>query len=166
MHKYVDPKFVQIIGHDTVADDYTITDKILDNQFDLIMFTGSCNGGKYVMSRAAKHLTPVLLELGGKNPVIVDETADVEKASRQILNARTINCGQMCIAPDYVLCAEKKLDAFVSAAEKTAYKWFDKEEDVDKVVGKIVNKKQFDRVVGMIKNTNGEIIVLMYSLIF
>lgn len=159
MHKYVDPKFVQIIGHHTIADDYKLTDKILDNQFDMIMFTGSCNGGRYVMGKAAKYLTPVILELGGKNPVIIDETADVEKASRQILNARTVNCGQMCISPDYVLCSEKKLDAFVAAAEKTAYKWFDKEENVDKFVGKIVSKKQFDRVVGMIENTKGEILV-------
>eukprot|EP00483_Globobulimina_turgida_P012713 UN12736 len=104
VHKYIDSRFIQVIGHDTVGNDYEITDKILENEFDFIFFTGSSNGGRYILSKAAKYLTPVILELGGKNPVIIDDSADVEKASRQILCARTVNCGQMCISPDYVLC--------------------------------------------------------------
>ena len=96
--KYVDSKFVQVIGHDSVGNDYEITDKILDSgdKIDIIFFTGSSNGGRYVLSKAAPYLTPVILELGGKNPVIIDETGDVEKASRQMLYARTVNSGYDC----------------------------------------------------------------------
>merc|ERR1712129_133307 len=96
--------------------------------------------------------------LGGKNPVIVDETANVYKAARQMLSSRTINCGQMCISPDYVLCHEDKMDEFVKAIKETATKWFSTKEDCDKCVGKIVSSQQFDRVTKMIKATKGEII--------
>lgn len=66
VHEYVDSRFVQVIGHQYIADDYKFTDKILESQFDYIFFTGSTRGGKYVASKAAKHLTPYMLELGGK----------------------------------------------------------------------------------------------------
>ena len=78
LHKYMDPKFVQVIGHPSICDDRKMTAKILESKFDFIFFTGSTNGGKYIMSEAAKTLTPVVLELGGKNPVLVDKTANIE----------------------------------------------------------------------------------------
>merc|ERR1712129_421599 len=74
------------------------------------------------------------------------------------LSSRTINCGQMCISPDYVLCHEDKMDEFVKAIKETATKWFSTKEDCDKCVGKIVSSQQFDRVTKMIKDTKGEII--------
>eukprot|EP01084_Bolivina_argentea_P018896 35152_1 len=158
LHQYMDPHFVQVIGGPEVCngDDHKITDKILDNKFDFIFFTGSTNGGKYIMSKAAKFLTPVLLELGGKNPTIIDESANIDKAVTSILVFATANCGQTCFRPDYVLCHKDKINEFCEKSRKKLNEWF--KNYGNKYVGKIVNNKQFDRVIEMLKNTKGEII--------
>eukprot|EP01084_Bolivina_argentea_P132896 234514_1 len=158
LHKYVDSRFVQVLGGHNIANgnDYKITDKILENQFDFIFFTGSTNGGKYIMEKAAKNLTPVLLELGGKNPTIVDESANIEKTVRQVLCARTMNCGQMCISPDYVLCHKDKMNEFLEKAKLTLDIWG--KDSKHEYVGKIVSDKQFMRVIDMLKKTKGDII--------
>ena len=114
------------------------------------------------MSKAAKFLTPLLLELGGKNPVIIDETADVDKAVRQTLFARTVNCGQMCVAPDYVLCHEDVMEEFVERISSKMNEWFHPESnggDYDRsYVGKLVNRQQFERVVNMLRSTKGKVV--------
>jgi len=162
LHRYMDPKFVQVLGHPTVGDDYAVTDKILDQRFDLIFFTGSTNGGKYIMKRAAANLTPVVLELGGKNPVIIDDSADLGSAARQIVNARVINGGQQCISPDYVLCYERCVDALIENAVKYMRAWYKSgermKEDLGQSQGKLVNAKQLERVQGMLQLTDGEVV--------
>ncbi len=95
-----------------------VADYLLEMKFDHIFFTGSPPVGKKIMAAAAKHLTPVTLELGGKSPVIVDETADVEKAASRILWGKFINAGQTCVAPDYVMIHESQKEKFVEAARK------------------------------------------------
>ncbi|MGK5084198.1 aldehyde dehydrogenase family protein [Bdellovibrionota bacterium FG-1] len=95
-----------------------VSDALLEFPFDHVFFTGSPRVGKTVMQAAAKHLTPVTLELGGKSPVIVDETADICKAAQRIMWGKLINAGQTCVAPDYLLIHESKIAEFVSEAKK------------------------------------------------
>lgn len=102
-HKYLDPNSYSII-----CGDAKVATELLTHRFDHIFFTGSTRVGKIVMEAAAKHLTPVTLELGGKSPCIVDSSADIELAGKRIAWAKFMNCGQTCIAPDYVICVEKE----------------------------------------------------------
>lgn len=98
-------------GHDTA-------DALLALRFDHIFFTGSPAVGRQVMAAAARHLTPVTLELGGKSPAIVDGTADIERAAERILWGKCLNAGQTCVAPDYLLIQEGRLEAFLAAARR------------------------------------------------
>ena len=90
-----------------------VNSQLLDLKFDTIFFTGSPSLGRTVMTAAAKNLTPVILELGGKSPCIIDETADIELAARRISWGKTLNSGQTCIAPDYVLIHKSLTEEFV-----------------------------------------------------
>src|SRR5690606_8894277 len=91
---------------------------LLELPFDHIFFTGSPNVGKVVMAAAAKHLTSVTLELGGKSPVIIDETANVRQAAEVVLWGKLTNCGQICVAPDHVHVHETVKDRFVAECRK------------------------------------------------
>lgn len=98
--------------------DASVADALLELPFDHIFFTGSPAVGKKVMAAAAKYLTPVTLELGGKSPVIVDETADIKKAAERIVWGKFINGGQTCVAPDYLLIHESQRAAFITEAQQ------------------------------------------------
>jgi aldehyde dehydrogenase (NAD+) len=87
-------------------------------RFDHIFFTGSPAVGRHVMAAAARHLTPVTLELGGKSPAIVDETADIARAAERLIWGKCLNAGQTCVAPDYLLIQEDRLAAFLAAARR------------------------------------------------
>jgi len=91
---------------------------LLNEKFDYIFFTGSVNVGKYVMEKASAHLTPVSLELGGKSPCIVDETADLKLAAKRIVWGKFLNSGQTCVAPDYILVQNSVKDKLVRYMEK------------------------------------------------
>ena len=111
--------------------------RLLDCHFDKIFFTGGKTVGREVMRRAAVHLTPVTLELGGKSPCIVDETANLKLAARRIVFGKYLNCGQTCVAPDYVLVREqitKQYGAY--PLDNPDY-------------GKIINEKHFRRLLGL-----------------
>jgi aldehyde dehydrogenase (NAD+) len=104
--------------------DRSVADALLELPFDHILFTGSASVGRKVMAAAARHLTPVTLELGGKSPAIVDETADIETAAERLAWAKFVNAGQTCLAPDYVLVHEsvaRKLEASLRAAIERFY---------------------------------------------
>ncbi len=92
--------------------------------FDHLIFTGSTNVGRIIAGVAAKNLTPVTLELGGKSPVILDETADMKLTVPRIINGKLLNAGQTCVAPDYVLMPEKNIDAFSAALIKKAEEFY------------------------------------------
>lgn len=129
---------------------------LLQKRWDLIFFTGSTAVGKIVMKAAAEHLTPVVLELGGKSPCIIDEDADLNIAARRIAWGKTINAGQTCIAPDYLLAHEKikeKLASKISAEIKGMYGKNIKE---SKFYPRIVHEKAFDRLSELM--TDGNII--------
>lgn len=94
-----------------------VSNDLLSLEFDHIVFTGSPRVGKTVMAAAAEHLTPLLLELGGKSPVVVDESADIGKAAERIMWGKYLNAGQTCVAPDYLMIHESRLEAFVAESK-------------------------------------------------
>ena len=123
---------------------------LLDLKFDFIFFTGSASVGREVLRRAAEHLTPTVLELGGKSPVIVCRDADVPLAARRILFGKILNCGQTCVAPDYVLCEESVRDQLLACMEKELYRQLGDVPLDNPDYGKMVNEKHFDRVLSLI----------------
>ena len=119
-------------------------------KFDLIFFTGSQAVGREVLRQAAEHLTPAVLELGGKSPCIVDETADIELAARRIVFGKFLNCGQTCVAPDYVLCDKRVEPALVQAICRQIRVQFGQEPLRNPNYGKIVNRKHFFRLCALL----------------
>ncbi len=129
---------------------------LLDEPFDYIFFTGSVAVGKTVMEAAAKRLTPVTLELGGKSPIIVDETANLPLAARRIAFGKVLNAGQTCVAPDYLLI-EKSVEAPFIEEYKKALADFFPDGDMSAMVH-IINDKHFERVCNILDNS-GSIVI-------
>ncbi len=123
---------------------------LLEQHFDYIFFTGGVTVGKLVMEKAAQHLTPITLELGGKSPCIVDKTANIPLAARRIVFGKYLNCGQTCIAPDYVLIDEAVHDEFVACVKKEIMAMYTTNPLTFAAYGKIINRKHFDRILGLI----------------
>ena len=123
---------------------------LLDQRFDYIFFTGGVTVGKEVMAKAAKHLTPVTLELGGKSPCVVDKTAKLELAAKRIVFGKLLNCGQTCVAPDYILVEEDVKDALIGYLKKWIVKMYGEDATENKAYVKMINQKHFDRVTGLI----------------
>jgi aldehyde dehydrogenase (NAD+) len=126
--------------------DATMATALLDLPFDHIFFTGSPAVGKIVMAAAAKHLASVTLELGGKSPVIVDETADIKKAAQSVMWGKFLNNGQTCVAPDYLYVHETIMPAFLDAAKDAIAKMYGADARASADYGRIVNGRHFDRV--------------------
>ena len=123
---------------------------LLREHFDYIFFTGSQFVGKEVMRNAAEHLTPVTLELGGKSPCIVDKSADIKLAARRIVFGKYLNCGQTCVAPDYIYCHRSVKDKLIKEVQKQIQKQYGKQPLRNPNYGKIINEKHFDRLLGLI----------------
>ncbi|MCQ2586804.1 MAG: aldehyde dehydrogenase [Treponema sp.] len=123
---------------------------LLDEHFDYIFFTGSKNVGKEVMRRAAEHLTPVTLELGGKSPCIIDEKANLKVAARRLVFGKYLNCGQTCVAPDYVYVHKSVQEKFVEAVISEIKRQFGEKPLENPDYGKMINQKHFERVCGLI----------------
>ena len=129
---------------------------LLDQRWDLIFFTGSPDLGKKVMSAAAKHLTPVILELGGKSPCIIDKDADIKRTAKRLAWGKTLNSGQTCIAPDYILIHEAVKEAFAKEFAKAISELHGEDIKADKHYVRMVSDKAFERVSGYLKD--GDII--------
>lgn len=123
---------------------------LLQAHFDKIFFTGSQAVGKEVMRQAAAHLTPVTLELGGKSPCIVDKTANLKLAAKRIVFGKYLNCGQTCVAPDYLYCEASVKDALVAEIKKQIKAQFSADPLANPDYGKIINEKHFTRICGLI----------------
>lgn len=123
---------------------------LLSEHFDYIFFTGSQAVGKEVMRKAAEHLTPVTLELGGKSPCIVDKTANIKLAAKRIVFGKYLNCGQTCVAPDYVYCDRAVKDKLIAAIKQQIKKQCSSSPLSNKNYGKIINEKHFQRVCRLI----------------
>lgn len=129
---------------------------LLQQRFDMIFFTGGKTVGREVLRHAAEYLTPVTLELGGKSPCIVDSTAKIRLAAKRIVFGKYLNCGQTCVAPDYILCDKRIRDELITAILAEIEKQFGKEPLKKPNYGKIINEKHFERILGLI---NGEKLV-------
>ncbi len=121
---------------------------LLEQQFDLIFFTGSPTLGHTVMEAAAKHLTPVVLELGGKSPTIVDRGADIAVAAKRIAWGKSINAGQTCIAPDYLLIHSSLKEAFAAEFTEAVRSLHGEDAAQSEHYGRMVSSKAFERVAG------------------
>lgn len=123
---------------------------LLDLKVDYIFFTGGVNVGKTVASKAAVNLTPTTLELGGKSPCIIDKSANIKLAAKRVVFGKFLNCGQTCIAPDYILVHESVKDQFIEFAKNEIQAIFGKNPLENNLYGKIINEKHFDRLMGLI----------------
>lgn len=140
-----DPSFITVIegGIET-------NQALLAEKFDHIFFTGGTAIGKIVMAAAAKHLTPVTLELGGKSPCIVDATCDLEITAKRIIWGKFYNCGQTCIAPDYLLVQKSIKPILLEKLISYIKTFFGDNPQQSADLGRIVNERQFDRLVGLL----------------
>lgn len=119
---------------------------LLDLDFDYIFYTGNPAVGRIVMEKAARHLTPVTLELGGKSPVVVTESAHLRMAARRIVFGKFLNAGQTCIAPDYVLCERSTYEPFVRMLKEELTAMYGPRPLDNPDYGKIINRRHFDRL--------------------
>ena len=129
---------------------------LLEQRWDMIFFTGSPSLGRKVMEAAAKNLTPVILELGGKSPCIIDKKADLQTAARRLAWGKTLNSGQTCIAPDYILIHKDIKDAFVKEFGNQVCALHGKDIQCDRHYVRMVNDKAYERVSGYL--TDGKIL--------
>ena len=132
---------------------------LLKQQYDFIFFTGSRQVGKIVMKQAAENLTPVSLELGGKCPCLVAETAKLELAARRIIWGKLINAGQTCVAPDYVLIHRQQKEAFLEKSRQAARKLYGSNPAESPDYGRIINDNHFQRIKNYLDNTEGRIVL-------
>ena len=124
---------------------------LLQKQFDLIFFTGSSRVGKIIMKAAAEHLTPVVLELGGKSPCIVDKGANLDTAAKRILWGKITNAGQTCVAPDYLLVHQDEKETLIKKMEQQMTEMLGADIQKSPHYGRIVNKAMFDRLAPMLQ---------------
>lgn len=131
-----------------------VNQELLDQSFDKIFFTGSSRVGKIVMEKAAQHLTPVTLELGGKSPAVVHKDADIKTAARRIAWGKFMNAGQTCIAPDFVLVHRQEKDELVVHLKKAIRKYYGRKPKESKDYGRIINNSHFERLTNLMTNIN------------
>ena len=129
---------------------------LLAQRWDIIFFTGSPDLGKTVMTAAAQHLTPVVLELGGKSPCIINKDADIDVTAKRLAWGKTLNCGQTCIAPDDILIHKEVTDAFIKAFDRELKVLHGEDIMTDKHYVRIVSDRSFERISGYFKD--GDII--------
>lgn len=130
------------------------TQALLTQHFDYLFFTGGTQVGKVVMEAAAKHLTPVTLELGGKNPCIVDSDADLEKAGRRIVWGKLFNAGQTCIAPDYLFVHTSIKQSLFAQIKKSITAFYGEDPSMSQDYGRIINERHFSRLSALLQEGN------------
>lgn len=123
---------------------------LLEKKFDFVFFTGSTHVGREVLRHTAENLTPTVLELGGKSPCIVDSTAKIKLAAKRIVFGKYLNCGQTCVAPDYVLCQRSVKEALIRELKAQIQAQYGAKPLSNPQYGKIVNEKHFERLCGLI----------------
>jgi aldehyde dehydrogenase (NAD+) len=148
--EYLDPEAFLVIGDDTP------NDLILEQRYDKIFFTGSAATGRIVLQAAARYLTPVTLELGGKSPAIVDKTANLPVAARRIVQGKFINAGQTCVTPDYVLAEESIIDVLTEELARVVREFYGEDPHTSREYARIINTKQFDSLVPYL--ADGEVV--------
>ncbi|WP_346235499.1 aldehyde dehydrogenase [Lysinibacillus telephonicus] len=130
---------------------------LIHASFDYIFFTGSVAVGKVIMRAASEKLTPITLELGGKSPTIVDQTADLEVAAKRIVWGKFNNTGQTCVAPDYVLVHASVYNKFMKIMKKTITQFYGKDAQKSKDYGRVINERQFNRLQELLEAEKNQI---------
>ena len=136
-----DPAYISVF-----LGDRTVNQAVLEERYDMICFTGSPSLGRIVMEKASRHLTPVLLELGGKSPCIVDEDAQIDLAAKRIAFGKYLNAGQTCIAPDYLFVHAKVKDALLAGIRRYIHEFYGEDPRTSPDFGRIINQRQYERV--------------------
>lgn len=152
--QYFPSQEVQIVTGPTA-----LTEALLEEKFNHIVFTGSGSVGKQVMAAAAQHLTPVTLELGGKSPVWVDDDAHLDQVARRLAWAKFTNAGQTCIAPDYVLTTPDRAPRLAQALTAAIADLYGSDPQRSENFGRIVGTRQFDRLTGLLAATPQEAVI-------
>lgn len=146
--QYLNPSCVEVVTGGAIQ-----TEKLLQERFDYIFYTGNGKVGRIVMEAAAKYLTPVTLELGGKSPCIVDRDADVKQAARRIVWGKFMNAGQTCIAPDYVLAHADIVDELLMQMKKYIREFYGENAEKSPDYGRIINEKHVERLVNLLQQS-------------
>lgn len=152
--KYLDPNVCRVVNGAVPE-----TSKLLELQWDHIFYTGNGRVARIIASAAAKHLTPLTLELGGKSPVIIDSAYDIDLAAKRILWGKCNNAGQICVAPDYVLVQRDKQDELVEAFRKHYNAFFPKGALDSPLFGSIISDLHHKRITSLLSRTNGEVVL-------
>ncbi len=155
--KYLDPECIKVVEGGVPE-----TTELLAQRFDHIFYTGNGAVGRIVMTAAAKHLTPVTLELGGKSPCIVDEDTDLEVAAKRIIWGKFYNCGQTCVAPDYILAHSSIHDRLIEQLEKTVLEFWGKDPKTHADYGRVVNARHHKRLMALLPGS-GEVVTGGYG---
>jgi beta-apo-4'-carotenal oxygenase len=154
VEKYLDPEsFVVVQGG------IDVSQALLDLKWDKIFYTGGATVGAIIAKKAAETLTPVTLELGGKNPAIVTKHADPRLAARRLMWAKSFNAGQVCVSQNYILVDKEILPRFIEEIKKVFKEYFPKGSQSSPDYGRIVNERQFARLKKMLDSSKGRIIV-------
>lgn len=132
---------------------------LLDERWDCISFTGSPEKGKLIAMAAAKNLTPVILELGGKNPVIIDDDVSMASAVNRIVQGRYLNAGQLCISPDMALVHTSRVDEFINTLKSTITRFFGEDPKQSKDYARIINDMHTKRVASMLEGHKGQVVI-------
>ncbi|KAL1916035.1 uncharacterized protein VTP21DRAFT_6039 [Calcarisporiella thermophila] len=156
LSRYLDPRVVQVVSGGPRE-----TTVLLEQKFDHIFYTGGPAVGRIIYSAAAKHLTPVTLELGGKSPFIIDSEVDLADAAQQLAWGKFENAGQICIAPDYVLCPQSMVERVVAELRGAIQKaWGEPHhDDAESKYARIVADRHYDRLEKLIQSTRGDIVI-------
>ena len=155
-------EIIEKIVHEVFSEDHVsvvrggraANQSLLEEAFDYIFFTGSPTVGHLVMESAAKHLTPITLELGGKSPCIVDQTADLSTAAKRIIWGKCLNAGQTCIAPDYLFVHRSVKNQLLDEMKKAICSFYGEKPEENPDYPKIINEKHFERLKGLMQAGN------------
>ncbi len=144
INEYFDEEYIAVINGDGEA----VGNELLNNyHFDHVFFTGSVNVGRRIMSMAAKHLSPVTLELGGKSPCIIDKEVDIKFAAKKIAWGKLLNAGQTCVAPDYLLLHEDVKEEFLDALKKTIRDMYGEDPKLSPDFARIISDRRYEALV-------------------
>ncbi|KRF78512.1 uncharacterized protein Dvir_GJ18456, isoform B [Drosophila virilis] len=146
------PKYLDNDCYPVVCGGPSETADLLNQRFDYIFYTGSTRVGKIVHAAANKNLTPTTLELGGKSPCYIDKSVELRTAVKRILWGKLINCGQTCIAPDYILCSKEMEQKFIAEAREVLKEWYGDNIQSSPDLSRVINQNNFQRLLGLMKS--------------
>ncbi|KAI0763342.1 aldehyde dehydrogenase [Trametes elegans] len=152
--KYLDPELYHLVNGGVPE-----TTKLLELKWDHILYTGNGRVGRIIAEAAAKHLTPITLEVGGKNPVVVDPKVDIKMSARRVLWGRFSNAGQICLCPEYVLVPAEFQDTLVEALKEAYHSFYPDGPDNSDSISRIVSEAHTARIKRLIDETKGEIVL-------